>query len=165
MTGTGHLLIADFRKSATASDVKDLVAKLHRRGFWTTLLDPGTPLPAGAVGLAVILDGFADRSQALRTVLGQAQSTGIPVVAWLDGAESSKISGHLPPSVILVQSRDASRDRALSRFANTIASAGAGAPPTALEPSATVGEVPRETGSAGRSEVVWSWSGALLGPL
>ena len=56
-----------------------------------------------------------------------------------------------------------SRDRALSRFANTIASAGA--PPTALEPSATVGEVPRETGSAGRSEVVWSWSGALLGPL
>ena len=163
MTGTGHLLIADFRKSATASDVQDLVAKLHRRGFWTTLLDPGSPLPAGAVGLAVILDDFADRSQALRTVLGQAQSTGIPVVAWLDGAEPSKVSGHLPPSVILVQGRDASRDRALSRFANAIASASAG--PIALEPSAAAAQGSPEPGPTAPGGAVWSWPGAMLGPL
>lgn len=161
MTGTGHLLIADFRKSAPASDVQDLVAKLQRRGFWTTLLDPGSPLPAGAVGLAVLLDGLADRSQALRTISNQAQSAGIPMVAWLDGAEPSKVSGHLPPSVIIVQRRDASRDRALSRFANAIASAGS----PGIETTATASEGPFEPGLAGRSEVVWSWPGALLGPL
>ena len=161
MTGTGHLLIADLRKSASASDVQDLVAKLQRRGFWTTLHDPGSPLPAGAVGLAVLLDGLADRSQALRTISNQAQSAGIPMVAWLDGVEPSKVSGHLPPSVIIVQGRDASRDRALSRFANAIASAGS----PGIEPPATASEGPFEPGPAGRSEAVWSWPGALLGPL
>ena len=163
MTGTGHLLIADFRKSATASDVQDLAAKLHRRGFWTTLLEPGLPLPAGAPGLAVILDDVAIRSSALRTILGQAQSTGIPVVAWLDGAESSKNSGHLPSSVILVQGCDANRDRALSRFANTIASAGSG--PTGTEPSAAAAQVFPEPGQTAPGGAVWSWPGAMLGPL
>lgn len=170
MTGTGHLLIADFRKSAIGSDVQDLVAKLQRRGFWTTLLDPGSPLPAGAAGLAVLLDGRADRSQALRTISSQAQSTGVPVVAWLDGAEPSMVSGHLPSSVILVQGHDASRDRMLSRFANAIANAIANAgsermTPIGMEHSAEAGQVAFEPGQLERAEAVWSWPGAMLGPL
>ena len=166
MTRTGHLLIADFRKSAIGSDVQDLVAKLQRRGFWTTLLDPGSPLPAGAAGLAILLDGRADRSQALRTMSSQAQSAGVPVVAWLDGADSSKVSGHLPSSVILVQGRDASHDRVLSRFANAIANAGSERmTPTGMEHSAEAGQVAFEPGQSDRAEAVWSWPGAMLGPL
>lgn len=163
MTGTGHLLVADFRKSAIASDLQDLVAKLQRRGFWTTVLDRGSPLPAGAAGLAVILDDAAIRSEALRTILGRAQSGGVPVVAWLDGAESSKTSGQLPPSVILVQGHDASRDRALSRFANTIASAGAES--TGVEPFAGADRVSPEQGQVEPGRAMWSWPGAMLGPL
>ena len=161
---------ADFRKSATASDVQvlapdvqTLVAKLQRRGFWTTLLDPGAPLPGDAAGLAVILDDGAIGSQALRTISGQAQSAGIPVVAWLDGAEPSRVSGRLPSSVILVHGRDANRDRALSRFANTIATAGVGS--IQVEPSAGAGRTAPEAGPAAHTKAAWSWPGALLGPL
>ena len=161
--GQGHLLIADFRKSASASDVRDLVAKLQRRGFWTTLLDPGAPLPKGAASLAAILDEAAMSSQALRAISGQAQSVGIPVVAWLDGAESSGTSGHLPASVILVHGRDVSRDRALSRFANTIAAAGVGSAP--IELPAGADRASPETDPIAPTEAVWSWPGALLGPL
>ena len=163
MTGQGHLLIADFRTSASASDVQGLVAKLQRRGFWTTLLDPGAPLPGGAAGLAVFLDAVASGSQALRTISGQARSAGIPVVAWLDGAAPSPASGNVPSSVILVYGRDASRDRELSRFANTIATAGVGT--TAIEPLAGAGGASPETDPAAHTLAVWSWPGALLGPL
>ena len=163
MTGTGHLLIADFRKSATASDVQDLVAKLHRRGFWTTLLDPGSLLPRDAAGLAVILDDVAIRSQALRTILGQAESTGIPVVAWLDGAEPSKFSGQLPSNVGLVHGRDESRDRVLSRFANTIAGARVGS--TEIETLTGGGQGSPEPVQTAPGGAVWSWPGAMLGPL
>ena len=163
MTGQGHLLIADFRTSASASDVQGLVAKLQRRGFWTTLLDPGAPLPGGAAGVAVFLDAVASGSQALRTISGQAHSAGIPVVAWLDGVEPSPASGNVPSSVILVHGRDASRDRALSRFANTIAAAGVGSTP--IEPPAGADRPSPETGPAVHHEAVWSWPGALLGPL
>ena len=166
MTGTGHLLIADIRKSVVGSDVQDLVAKLQRRGFWTTLLNPGSPLPAGAAGLAVFLDGLADRSQALLTISSQAQSAGVPVVAWLDGAEPSKVTGHFPSSVILVQGRDVSRDHALSRFANAIADAGSERMASSgMEHSAAVGQSSLEPGQSARAEMVWSWSGAMLGPL
>ena len=166
MTGTGHLLIADFRKSAIGSDVQDLVAKLQRRGFWTTLLNPGSPLPAGAAGLAVLLDGLADRSQALRTISSHAQSAGVPVVAWLDGAEPSTVPVHFPSSVILVQGRDASRDHALSRFANAIASAGSERmASTGMEHSSEVGQASLEPVQWAGSEIVWSWPGAMLGPL
>lgn len=163
MTGTRQLLIADFRKSATVSDVQNLVAKLHRRGFWTTLFEPGSQLPAGAAGLAVILDDAAIRSEALRTILSRAQSIGVPVIAWLDGAESSNSSGQLPPSVILVQGHHASRDRALSRFANTIASAGAES--AGIEHSAEADWVSPEQGQIAPDGAVWSWPGAMLGPL
>lgn len=163
MTGTGHLLIADLRKSTNASDVQDLVAKLQRRGFWTTQLDPGAPLPAGAVGLAAMLDVFAHRLPELRKISDQAQSMGIPVVAWLDGADSSRISGHLPSSVIVVQGRDASRDRALSRFANTIAGAATGS--TQIESSAAATQASPEPDPTAPGGAVWSWPGAMLGPL
>lgn len=163
MTGQGHLLIADLRKSARAPDVQSLIAKLQRRGFWTTLVNPGAPLPEGAAGLAAMLDHAAISSQALQTISRQAQSAGIPVVAWLDGAEQSGARDHLPASVILVHGHDASRDRALSRFANTIVSAGVEA--NGIEPPSGTGQLSREPASTVPGGAVWSWPGALLGPL
>lgn len=163
MTGQGHLLIIDLRKSAPVPDVQSLVAKLQRRGFWTTLVAPGAPLPEGAAGLAALLDHAAISSQALRDISRQAQAAGIPVVAWVDGGEPARAGDHLPSSVILVEGRDASRDRALSRFANTVVSAGIGA--TGTEPPSRTGQLSHEPAKPASGGMVWSWPGAMLGPL
>ena len=172
MTGAGHLLIADCRKTETGSDVQDLVAKLHRRGFWTTLLLPDAALPAGALGVAVFLDDSADRSHQLKVISGRAQSVGIPVVALHDAPETSRVASRLPPNVIIVHGRDADRDRALSRFANAIAGAVADRAATGATDQTSVtdhrrqsGQEPVESGPVRGDNAVWSWPGALLGPL
>lgn len=83
-----------------------------------------------------------------------------------NSADPSRASILLPPNVTIVHGRDGDRDRALSRFANAIAGAVADrAAASATDHRWQTDQDPAEPGPVPGDNSVWSWPGALLGPL